>query len=404
MQNPLLMRATVALAAGFWSASLPTLDVRLRREGYLQKGETMRLIRKRLNADATADASVGTLSVRGDDAFVLAAVATLANVEAFNGEFTVADVHLRGLYDMVEARGGVSSIQHEYILCRCISWVDVQVATGIGRMPVFPLFHTLDQVILPTKVLEQAAPPGLVHLESVGHDDAQHLDKQEIAAARAIFMLLRQAVAALTSSIPVAVASIRVIMSTADVHMLDFLFAFHNTSPLGQGETSDDASLAPRHNPPGSSCQRIGGSSPVTALVLAAHVFLYAVLRHVPTTSQLLRILCCRLRRFLEDETRAQPATDAAARIVDAWAGHITLLVWVAFVGVMGSGWSRMNTDNADWFRSLFQAAILRAQDEEAIVSADNDDALEALLKTFLWSDAECGTALEGLLQPGPDP
>jgi hypothetical protein len=387
MQNPLLLRATVALAAGFWSASLPTLDVSLRREGYLQKGETMRLIRKRLGSGTSM--STALADGAGDDAFVLAAVATLANVEAFNGELITADVHMRGLYDMVQARGGVDTILHEYILCRCISWVDVHVATGIGRVPMFPLFHTIDQVILPSKVIAHAAmSPALIHLESSDTDSPR--ERQDMAATRAIFKLLRQAIAAQACNIPVAVASIRVIMSTADVRMLEFLFGDHNMSSHGEAGSSD----------PGPPSQRIAGNSPGTAVVLAAHVFLYVVLRHVPTTSQLLRILCCRLRRFLEGSTQEQPA----AHVVDAWAGNAALLVWIAFVGVMGSGWARKNADNAEWYRSLFYGAVLRAGDDGVITSAYDDDALEALLKTFLWSDAECGTALESLRRASPDP
>lgn len=74
MQSPVIMRATLALAAGFWAACLPSLDVRLRREGYLQKGETMRLIREHLSA-----APFQTLTK--EDTLVLSSVATLGNVE-----------------------------------------------------------------------------------------------------------------------------------------------------------------------------------------------------------------------------------------------------------------------------------------------------------------------------------
>ncbi|KAH6667055.1 hypothetical protein F5X68DRAFT_279340 [Plectosphaerella plurivora] len=390
MQNPVLLRATVALAAGFWSSSLPTLDVKLRHEGYLQKGETLRLIRKRLTPGPGTDSDHSTAigatlqsNGSGDDMFVLAAVATLANGEAFTGELASAHVHLRGLYDLVQARGGVDSILHDYILCRCISWVDVEVATGLGRVPLFPLFHTIDQVILPSKVITDAAvPPALVHLEP---DDADPLEeRQDMAAARVIFMLLRQAICAHASSIPVTVASIRVIMTTADVRMLEFLFPDSDTSSHGKAQSPS----------------RLAGNSPVTALVLAAHVFLYVVLRHVPTTSQLLRILCGRLRNFLQQGPRVLPA----AYVVDAWTGNAAFLVWIAFAGVVGSGWSRQNADNAEWFRSLFYSAVLRAGDEGVISSAYDDDALEALLETFLWTDTECGTALESLRRASPDP
>ncbi|OLN95471.1 hypothetical protein CCHL11_05163 [Colletotrichum chlorophyti] len=115
MQSALIMRVTLALAAEFLTATMPSHDPRLQREGYQQKGEAMRIIRHRLASPESARKA-------SDDLAVLAGVAMLGSVEAFQGHFPAANVHLTGLHAMIEARGGPDTIGHDYILCRCINW------------------------------------------------------------------------------------------------------------------------------------------------------------------------------------------------------------------------------------------------------------------------------------------
>ncbi|KAM0279201.1 hypothetical protein ACHAQH_004746 [Verticillium albo-atrum] len=346
MQSELVMRATLALAAGFWTASLPSLDPKLQIEGYRQKGEAMRAISSRLNTAA--------LSRRASrDVSVLAAVATLANVEAFQGEFEAADVHLRGLYEMVQTSGGPATIQHDYILCRCINWVDIQVASGLGRIPFFPPFHTLDQVVLPDHVLQQALVPPLADL---GIEKNNGLSTA--AYVNTIFSLLRQSICAQTTD-TVGADSIRILMGTADSCILNFLY----------GGSPDDPSSHSKKR--------------VRALVFGAHIFLYVALRDVPPTSQLLMVLCCRLRTLLTE-------LDEPAGI-----GPGALPLWLAFIGIVGSGGVHVN-ENAQWFGAMFKAALRDTTPGGTLTDAGRQD-LQATLQSFLWEERHCRAILNEL-------
>ncbi|GKT60893.1 tachykinin family protein [Colletotrichum tofieldiae] len=115
MQSALIMRTTLALAAEFLAATMPSPDPKLQREGYLQKGEAMRMVRSRLESRESAQRA-------SDDLSVLAGVAMLGSVEAFQGHFSAANIHLTGLHAMITARGGPDTIKHDYILCRSINW------------------------------------------------------------------------------------------------------------------------------------------------------------------------------------------------------------------------------------------------------------------------------------------
>jgi hypothetical protein len=69
MASTIVMHSTLALAAGYWSASIGSLNTSLQKEGYYQKGEAMRLISKQLSLPG------------GISDEILAAVGNLANVE-----------------------------------------------------------------------------------------------------------------------------------------------------------------------------------------------------------------------------------------------------------------------------------------------------------------------------------
>ncbi|KAM0333961.1 hypothetical protein ACHAQA_000979 [Verticillium albo-atrum] len=347
MQSELVMRATLALAAGFWTASLPSLDKKLQIEGYRQKGEAMRVISNRLNTVASSKRA-------SRDVSVLAAIATLANVEAFQGEFAAADVHLRGLYEMVQTSGGPATIQHDYILCRCINWVDVQVASGLGRLPYFAPFHTLDQVILSPQVIKQATIPPLINLgieEEYGSAMA--------ACVNTIFTLLRQAICAQASD-TVGADGIRILMGTADSCILNFLY--------GSNPDPDHFSHS---------------QEKLRALVFGAHIFLYVALRDVPPTSELLQILCCRLRTLLSglDEP--------------AGTGQGALSLWLAFIGIVGSGGVYVN-ENTHWFREMFKLALRDVTPEGTLTVAGRQD-LQATLQSFLWEERHCRPILDEL-------
>ncbi|RNJ55551.1 hypothetical protein D7B24_008415 [Verticillium nonalfalfae] len=361
MQSELVMRATLALAAGFWTASLPSLDARLQIEGYRQKGEAMRAISSRLQTTASS-------RVASRDTSVLAAVATLANVEE---------------------SGGPDTIRHDYILCRCINWVDVQVASGLGRIPFFPTFHTLDQVVLPAHILHQAVVPPLSDL---GIEEAN--GSATAACVHTILTLLRQAICAQTSD-SVGADGIRILMGTADSCILNFLYG----GAAGAADYRLSSSSAASYAAPSSSAAHAADKR-VRALVLGAHIFLYVALRDVPPTSQLLTILCCRLRALLT-ELDEPPA---------AGVGRGALSLWLAFVGLVGSGGGHgaaAGSENAQWFAAMFQTALRDTTPGGTLTEAGRRD-LRTTLRSFLWEERHCRAVLDTLerrhsVSPPPD-
>ncbi|KAF3797788.1 hypothetical protein GCG54_00011879 [Colletotrichum gloeosporioides] len=340
MQSALIMRVTLALAAEFLTATMPSLDPKLQREGYQQKGEAMRIIRTRLGSRESAKSA-------SDDLSVLAGVAMLGSVEAFQGHFAAAEVHLTGLHSMMEARGGPDTIKHDYILCRCINWIDIQVASGLGRIPKFPMFHTLDQVSLPSSVVNRAMTPPLRHLDRLGGHNPDESNEP-----RKIFVSLRQAICSQAGA--VSADDIRIVMNTADSSILHFLYVERRTATPVQKR--------------------------FLVLVAAAHVFLYVVLREIPTTGHMIRLLVARMRAALDD-------ADSIALI---WVSHDAALLWILFVGIVGSG----TTEDRQWFASRLHKVLDRAGDVLPIERC-NRETLQQMLAGFLWRDERCLPVLE---------
>ncbi|KAJ0339197.1 hypothetical protein COL922a_004729 [Colletotrichum nupharicola] len=229
MQSALIMRVTLALAAEFLTATMPSLDAKLQREGYQQKGEAMRIIRTRLESRESAESA-------SDDLSVLAGVAMLGSVEA----------------------GAVSA------------------------------------------------------------DD------------------------------------IRIVMNTADSSILHFLYVERRTATPVQKR--------------------------FLVLVAAAHVFLYVVLREIPTTGHMIRLLVARMRAALDD-------ADSIALI---WVSHDAALLWILFVGIVGSG----TTEDRQWFASRLHKVLDRAGD---LLPPErcNREILQQMLAGFLWRDERCLPVLE---------
>ncbi|KAK1507188.1 hypothetical protein CABS01_08368 [Colletotrichum abscissum] len=343
MQSALIMRVTLALAAEFLTATMPLLDFKLQREGYQQKGEAMQMIRDRLASQESARSASNDLSV-------LAGVAMLGSVEAFQGHFSAANVHLTGLHAMIEARGGPETIKHDYILCRCINWIDIQVASGLGRVPKFPMFHTLAQVSLPPSVVNRARTPSLRHLEKLGGHNPDESDEP-----LRIFVALRQAILSQAGgAVSVAADDIRIVMNTADSTILHFLYVERRTATPVQKR--------------------------FLVLVSAAHVFLYTVLREIPTTGHMVRVLVRRMRDALDD-------ADSIALI---WVSHDAALLWVLFVGIVGSG----TTEDREWFSSRLNSLLERAR---GILPPERcrRENLQQLLSGFLWRDKHCLPVLD---------
>ncbi|KAL7940226.1 hypothetical protein V8C42DRAFT_259626 [Trichoderma barbatum] len=337
MQSAPMMHSTLAMTAVLWRAEFPALESSIRLEGMRQKGEAMREIRAWL----TRAYSVGN----DDKSTLMSSMATLVIVEVYDNDFGAAETHLQGVHDLYSSVGGHVSFKSEFILCKSINVADILVAAASGRQLLFPLLHG-DQPSLPASVLEHARYPPLHH--SIAGDSSCHHAQ--------IFAQLRQLIQARRSSM-VSPADLRVLFDVVDDSILQHLY---------QGCTG--ASNASRRS---------------HALFLAAHVFMYVTLRQVPFKSPLLRRMCTRLQAIV--------GLSFSAR--EIWSKDTATLLWVAFVGLLGTGETAETCVEGQWFLKLFQSTV---RGHLQPFPPDNGSAYETL-SAFLWDEPYCRPVLAGL-------
>lgn len=121
------------------------------------------------------------------------------------------------------------------------------------------------------------------------------------------------------------------------------------------------------------------------ALLLAAHVFMYATLRHVPSKSTLMRRMVARLQHTIGESL-------AAGNI---WVGRKPALMWIALVGMLGTGVAETSSEG-QWFFSLFKCAACADSCANYVVC--NRDIRE-IFSAFLWDEAYCQPVLAAALQ-----
>jgi hypothetical protein len=119
------------------------------------------------------------------------------------------------------------------------------------------------------------------------------------------------------------------------------------------------------------------------ALIMAGHVFLYVTLRQVPPRSPPLRRMCERLRSALEFD------------IADGflWTHDSAALLWMSFIGLLGSGGLTDATAEGKWFMGLFQTVAKNNQQERSSGSST----LGESLCPFPWCKNYCQPLLDRL-------
>lgn len=200
-----------------------------------------------------------------------------------------------------------------------------------------PLIHGLEEVTLPDYIIAEAESPSLSHLDSLAYGSN---------ILKTIFLFLRQAI--LCKRYKVCVPNgVRIIFNIADCHILDHL----STEPV-----SPDA-----HR--------------FKTLLLATHVFIYAVKRQMPKGGAIVSILIERLKLSLQ----------ASGVYVMAWADHLPALAWVLFIGAATS--EGANEENSEWFSSRLQFVV-------HLMQIRNKAQLLDRLKMFVWTEDCCNNFL----------
>lgn len=66
MESPGVMHATLALAAGFWAASMANPDPALEREGFRHQGEAMAIVKAQLQTTSITNIVLATMACLGN--------------------------------------------------------------------------------------------------------------------------------------------------------------------------------------------------------------------------------------------------------------------------------------------------------------------------------------------------
>lgn len=119
------------------------------------------------------------------------------------------------------------------------------------------------------------------------------------------------------------------------------------------------------------------------ALVLSAHVFMYVTLRQVPPKSPLVRRLC----------TRLQSTVGLTPPSGGIWTENRAALLWIAFVGLLGTGEVTESCLEGQWFLNLFLSTV-QGYPQDFTPGKGN---IHGILSTFLWDELYCRPLLAGL-------
>lgn len=208
--------------------------------------------------------------------------------------------------------------------------VDLQVASGLSRRALFPLIHGMEDVKLPRTVVDESVQYTLLHNASVG---------QKSQSLETVFILLRQAVLCRHYGLGTP-NEIRIILNVAEIEILDQL--------------QDDFQTLEQQ--------------PFRILVLAFHLFLYAVMRQLPWDGTMINLLLDRLHEAVEKYN---------VNIL-VWQNHIPVLLWVFFVGSVVS--QKDNSGKGLWFSEQFDVLC-------GLLHLENKLQIERQLQCFVWDE-----------------
>ncbi|KAI8623509.1 hypothetical protein F5Y19DRAFT_458120 [Xylariaceae sp. FL1651] len=340
LQSAPMMHSTLAMTAALWRAEYPALEYSVQLEGIRQKGEAMRQIIARL-------AYASSVQNNEEVSFLVSAMSTLVIVELRDGDFEAAEIHFRGVRHLYNSGGGHGSFNCEFILRKSINIADILFAAAMGHQLSFPLLRA-DQMCFPVSISEQARQLQLD--QSITNDSSYSHDL--------IFVNLRQLLLARRSSM-LSIETLRNQLNAVDALILQHLYS-----------DRIDVSDSRRRS---------------RALVLAAHVFMYITLRDVPPKSPLLRRMCTRLQTIIG----SSPSTSKT------WTENRSVLLWVAFVGLLGTGHGTGSCPNGQWFLNLFHTVAKECSGDFHL----GRGSIYRLLSNFLWDELHCQPLLADLVE-----
>ncbi|KAK8073955.1 hypothetical protein PG994_004854 [Apiospora phragmitis] len=339
MESVSMMHSTLAMAAALWRAENTALEKSIQLEGMRQKYQAIREIRTQLPKYCGVDIQDSGI------AYLMSAMSTLVFAEIYDGNFDAAEMHLQGVHTLFNSHSRRSNLEADFVFCKATGLADILVATTLGRQLVLPTLH-VNQTSSPVLILDDAETQPLDSSITESNSD-------EVVG---IFSRLRQALLA-RQSLMLSSEDQQSLLNDADFCILQYLPQARDTLP--------DATKRTR------------------ALVLAAHVFMYATLRQVPPKSTLMRRMVTRLQYAVGESLAAQ----------NIWAGQKRALVWIAFVGMLGTGVGEACPQER-WFLNLITCAAC-AHSRADYVLCNRD--IRQICSAFLWDEAYCQPVLAEL-------
>ncbi|CAH0054018.1 unnamed protein product [Clonostachys solani] len=271
----------------------------------------------------------------------------MSTVEILYGNFEAAEAHLFGIYKLYEVLNYEQEFSNEPVLRKSVGFADLFLASALGSLPKFPLFHSYD-ISLPQRIYNEAIKPQ-------PHPVVATRCGGSVAQA---FNYLRLAVCAIRAeSIPPE--TIRMLINVADIKLLEIL----------HGEVADPPSAM--------------SSSIVNLVTRAAHLFLYISIRQIPIRASLICTMRDRLCDAMEEViTQTEICTDCPE--VVAWAACVGLLgTWGAVSGISSA---RAN------FLTVLDSLGLKDSRDLPWMSDDK-------LSSLLWDAERCSLHFRGIIE-----
>ncbi|KAF2490773.1 hypothetical protein BU16DRAFT_585149 [Lophium mytilinum] len=277
-----------------------------------------------------------------DDTLV-GSVALLANCETLNGSAEGSSIHMSGLAQMVQLRGGILAFGDNAVLQRVLTWTDFSFASTYNRNPRFGILPKLAGTLDPSTRFISAsiadlASPELSTIAITSWEVLEIMDSlQSISTAITSFQ------GTLTE---------RISISNAIYLVERRLIAFKSEVWSTFFEPSAELDL----------------SEP---LRYAAHLFLHLAVRELPGKAKMHDGLLRRLRNALPEYI------DVGEIVASEFS--LGLLLWIYFIGAAAS---REEVDRAFFVVGLVQM--------KHAVGVDSADAFQTSLKSVLWLEGFC--------------
>ncbi|KAH8687443.1 hypothetical protein BGZ60DRAFT_393600 [Tricladium varicosporioides] len=318
-EDPALLHSLLYLVTVHHDLQLGISDS---QESLYHGGEAFRVISTRLRKkEALTDMTI-------------AAVAMLANKENFDGKFNLSRLHIRGLNQMVNNKGGISALKGLFL--RIVTWSDFCFANTWNCRPTFPYQSLYSGRTTPGIAAQSMAMP--VSNSRAGMSISQIISLMRILSA---------------DLDPHYIATVDRINASATIYDLEYSLLSMNKESQDVPELFYSETLE------------------VLPMKIALHLYLYLVIREIPRLSGGVKKLTLRLRTSLE------------LRVSEWWAASSesqTWLLWTLFIGYISSN----GQDQKIWFiRHLaFTANLLGIR---------NYDVFKRHLERIVWQDTFCG-------------